>query len=127
MDFYKAKNCSFFNRFFLTDFFSQKNISIIKEGHEDSANTFDRDVEFKEEDKDVVEIIIELFEDRIRPAVAMDGGDIMFKKYDDGIVYLKMYGACEGCPSSTVTLKEGIENMLKYYVPQVKEVIALDY
>lgn len=75
-----------------------------------------------EEDDDVVKEIKELINHRIRPAVAMDGGDITFVKFEDGIVYLQMQGACSGCPSSSVTLKSGIENMLKHYVPEVEEV-----
>ena len=74
------------------------------------------------EDQEVISKIEELFEERIRPAVAMDGGDILFRKYEDGIVYLSLYGSCSGCPSANVTLKNGIENMLRYYIPEVKEV-----
>jgi Fe-S cluster biogenesis protein NfuA len=64
----------------------------------------------------------ELIEKRVRPAVAMDGGDISFEKFDKGIVYLRLSGACSGCPSSTITLKNGVENMLRHYVPEVLEV-----
>ncbi len=66
--------------------------------------------------------IKELIDKRVRPAVAMDGGDIVFDRFDQGIVYLKMRGACAGCPSSTVTLKNGVETMLRHYVPEVLEV-----
>ena len=66
--------------------------------------------------------IHEIIETRVRPAVAQDGGDIRFCSFENGIVYVKMYGACSGCPSSTQTLKSGIENMLRYYVPEVQEV-----
>lgn len=69
--------------------------------------------------------IRELLDKRIRPAVAQDGGDIVFHSFEDGIVYLKMQGACAGCPSSTATLKSGIENMLRHYVPEVQEVRAI--
>lgn len=69
--------------------------------------------------------IRELLDTRIRPAVAQDGGDIVFHSFEDGIVYLKMQGACSGCPSSTATLKSGIENMLRHYVPEVQEVRAI--
>ena len=62
----------------------------------------------------------------MRPAVAQDGGDIIYKGFEDGIVYLLMQGACAGCPSSTATLKHGIENMLKHYIPEVTEVRAID-
>ena len=68
--------------------------------------------------------IIELIDTRVRPAVAMDGGDIVFDRFEDGVVFLYMRGACSGCPSSTATLKTGIENMLKHYVPEVQEVRA---
>lgn len=66
--------------------------------------------------------IKELIDKRVRPAVAMDGGDIVFEKFDKGIVYLRMHGACSGCPSSSVTLKNGVETMLRHYVPEVLEV-----
>jgi len=66
--------------------------------------------------------IIELIEERVRPQVAMDGGDIIFDRFEQGIVYLSMRGACAGCPSSTMTLKNGIENMLRHYVPEMLEV-----
>src|SRR5579864_5009234 len=76
-----------------------------------------------EEDEDeVVQQIKELLETRVRPAVAQDGGDILFHSYEDGVVYLHMQGSCSGCPSSTATLKAGIENMLRHYVPEVQEV-----
>lgn len=76
--------------------------------------------DYKGETREVVEQIIELIDTRIRPAVAQDGGDIVFHKYDedDLIVYLSMRGACAGCPSSTLTLKSGIENLLKHYLPE---------
>lgn len=69
--------------------------------------------------------IIELIDTRVRPAVAQDGGDIVFHSYDDGIVRLEMHGACSGCPSSTLTLKQGIENMLKHYIPEIQSVEAV--
>lgn len=67
-----------------------------------------------------------LLEERVRPMVAMDGGDIVFGKFEDGIVYLHMRGACAGCPSATATLKMGIENMLRHYIPEVREVRPLE-
>lgn len=73
-------------------------------------------------DSDTVKQIKELIEQRVRPAVAQDGGDITFDSFEDGIVYLHMKGSCAGCPSSTITLKSGIENMLKHYIPEVREV-----
>lgn len=73
----------------------------------------------------VIKQIVEIINTRVRPAVAQDGGDITFDHFAEGIVYVKMQGACSGCPSSTATLKTGIENMLRYYVPEVIEVRAL--
>jgi len=75
-------------------------------------------------DADIVAQIQELLESRIRPAVANDGGDIVYRGYRDGIVHLQMQGACSGCPSSTATLKHGIEGLLKHYIPEVTEVRA---
>ena len=75
-------------------------------------------------DADVVEQIKDLIETRVRPAVANDGGDIIYRGFREGVVYLKMQGACSGCPSSTATLKQGIESLLKHYVPEVSEVRA---
>lgn len=77
------------------------------------------------EDADVVATIKELLETRVRPAVAQDGGDITFAGFRDGIVYLHMRGACSGCPSSTATLRHGIENLLKHFCPEVEEVQAV--
>ena len=79
-----------------------------------------------QDDSDIVKQIKELLNTRVRPAVAMDGGDIVYKKFEKGIVYLHMQGACSGCPSSTATLKAGIENMLKHYIPEVKEIRPID-
>ncbi|AHC73401.1 thioredoxin [Candidatus Endolissoclinum faulkneri L5] len=78
----------------------------------------------KPEDQKVVSHIKELLETRVRPAVSMDGGDIIFHRYENGVVTLTMHGACSGCPSSTATLKMGIENMLRHYIPEVQEVRA---
>lgn len=78
------------------------------------------------EDDPIIKQIKELIDTRVRPAVAQDGGDIIFKGFEGGIVSLHMQGACAGCPSSTATLKHGIENMLRYYVPEVQEVRAVD-
>ncbi|MBY0429381.1 MAG: NifU family protein [Alphaproteobacteria bacterium] len=75
-----------------------------------------------ENDSDVVKQICELIEQRVRPAVAQDGGDITFNRFEEGVVYLNLKGSCAGCPSSTATLKSGIENMLKHYIPEVIEV-----
>ena len=76
-------------------------------------------------DADIVSQIKELIDTRVRPAVANDGGDIVYRGFQQGTVYLKMQGACAGCPSSTATLKQGIEQLLKYYVPEVTEVRAV--
>jgi Fe-S cluster biogenesis protein NfuA len=74
------------------------------------------------EDGEIVDQIKELLDTRVRPAVAQDGGDITFHGFDRGVVYLHMQGACAGCPSSTITLKMGIENLLRHYIPEVTEV-----
>src|SRR5258708_4639908 len=78
-----------------------------------------------EDDSEIVTQIKDLIDTRVRPAVAQDGGDIVFQSFEDGIVYLHMQGSCSGCPSSTATLKAGIENMLKHYIPEVVEVRAV--
>ncbi len=78
-----------------------------------------------DDDDEVVRTIKELIDTRVRPAVAQDGGDIVFHGFERGVVYLHMRGACSGCPSSVVTLKNGIENLLRYYVPEVTEVRAI--
>lgn len=79
------------------------------------------DTSFDDEDGTVSQIR-KIIEEKVRPAVAQDGGDIVFHSFEDGVVFLEMKGACSGCPSSTQTLKSGIENMLRYYVPDVVEV-----
>lgn len=91
-------------------------------GSESSATTS----ESSEDDSDLVKQIRELIDTRVRPAVAMDGGDIIYKSFKDGIVQLELHGSCSGCPSSTATLKNGIENMLKHYVPEVIAVEAVN-
>jgi Fe-S cluster biogenesis protein NfuA len=78
--------------------------------------------EISEDDREIVDQIKELLDTRVRPAVASDGGDIVFRGYRDGVVRLHMQGACSGCPSSRATLKHGIENMLRHYVPEVTAV-----
>jgi Fe-S cluster biogenesis protein NfuA len=83
------------------------------------------DADDAEDDDEIVTQIKELLETRVRPAVAQDGGDIIFHRFEDGVVYLQMHGSCSGCPSSTATLKAGIENMLRHYVPEVTEVRAV--
>jgi len=73
----------------------------------------------------IVKLITDLIEERVRPNVAMDGGDILFRGYKDGIVFVSLHGACSGCPSSTITLKNGVESMLKHYVPEIKSVESI--
>jgi Fe-S cluster biogenesis protein NfuA len=80
------------------------------------------DANFDEADAETVAVIKELIETRVRPAVANDGGDITFQGFREGVVFLHMRGACSGCPSSTATLKQGIENLLRHFVPEVTEV-----
>ncbi len=96
---------------------------VILEGQDEEPNG---ETEAEDEAGGVVAKIKELLDTRVRPAVAQDGGDIIFKSFEEGVVYLVMQGACSGCPSSTATLKHGIENMLKYYVPEVTEVRAVE-
>ena len=81
-------------------------------------------VEDREEDAEIIASIKELLETRVRPAVAGDGGDIAYRGFGEGVVYLTLQGACAGCPSSTATLKHGIESLLKHYIPEVSEVRA---
>jgi Fe-S cluster biogenesis protein NfuA len=89
------------------------------------ANAADITAMAEEDEDEIVAQIKELLETRVRPAVAQDGGDIIFHDFEDGVVYLHMQGSCSGCPSSTATLKAGIENMLRHYVPEVVEVRAV--
>jgi Fe-S cluster biogenesis protein NfuA len=85
------------------------------------------ETDFEEDpaDAEIIDQIKELIETRVRPAVAQDGGDIAYKGYRDGRLYLSMHGACSGCPSSTVTLKRGIESLIRHYVPEVETVEAV--
>jgi Fe-S cluster biogenesis protein NfuA len=89
---------------------------------DDAAASSDGEEFFEAKDSDTVATIKELIEARVRPAVANDGGDITFRGFKDGIVYLDMKGACSGCPSSTATLRHGIQNLLRHYLPDVVEV-----
>jgi Fe-S cluster biogenesis protein NfuA len=96
---------------------------LLADGSAASDEAADADAEFfREEDAETVAMIKDLIETRVRPAVAADGGDITFRGFKDGIVYLNMKGACSGCPSSTATLQHGIQNLLKHFVPDVVEV-----
>ena len=92
---------------------------LIDDEHRAPADGIDVGEFFDAKDGETVDTIKDLIETRVRPAVAGDGGDITFKGYRDGIVYLTMKGACSGCPSSTATLKSGIQNLLKHFVPEV--------
>lgn len=85
-----------------------------------------KEQEDSSEDSEIVKQIKELIEVKVRPAVAMDGGDITFHSFVDGVVYLVLKGSCSGCPSSTITLKNGIENMLKHYIPEVESVEQIE-
>jgi Fe-S cluster biogenesis protein NfuA len=87
-----------------------------------SADGDASDESYAPEDAEIVKTIKELLETRVRPAVAQDGGDITFQGFRDGIVFLHMRGACSGCPSSTATLRHGIENLLRHFIPEVQEV-----
>jgi Fe-S cluster biogenesis protein NfuA len=75
---------------------------------------------------DIEKQIIEIIDTRVRPSVAMDGGDIIYQGFENGIVYLELRGACSGCPSSTITLKNGIESMLQHFIPEVQSVEAVN-
>ncbi len=99
-------------------------LPILKEGAKKQAPSSTPLEDYEGEDRETVEQIIELIDTRVRPAVAADGGDIVFHHFEPrtGVVFLSMQGACAGCPSSTYTLKAGIENMLKHYVPEVIKV-----
>ncbi|MBA3834645.1 MAG: NifU family protein, partial [Sphingomonas sp.] len=92
-----------------------------------SAAEIQVDADFEEdpEDAEIIDQIKDLIETRVRPAVAQDGGDIIYKGYKDGRLYLAMQGACQGCPSSEITLKRGIESLIRHYVPEVETVEAI--
>ena len=102
-------------------------LPVLAEGAAPAAKPATSLDEYEEEDREIVEQIIELIDTRVRPAVAADGGDIVFQHYEPrtGVVFLSLHGSCSGCPSSTMTLKAGIENMLKHYVPEVVKVEAV--
>jgi Fe-S cluster biogenesis protein NfuA len=95
---------------------------LMADGRVDGEDESEDDEFFEKADTETVGIIKDLIETRVRPAVANDGGDIVFRGFKDGIVYLHMRGACSGCPSSTATLQHGIQNLLKHFVPEVVEV-----
>ena len=102
-------------------------ISLINDFYSDGKE-FVIDENIKEENLDLSEIeakIVKILEEKIRPAVARDGGDIKFKEFKDGVVKVQLQGSCSGCPSSTMTLKQGVQNLLCHYLPEVKEVVAI--
>ena len=102
---------------FINDFYSDGKEFVI-----------DENIKEKEKKTDLDEIekkIVKILDQKIRPAVARDGGDIKFKEYKDGVVKVQLQGSCSGCPSSTMTLKQGVQNLLCHYLPEVKEVIAI--
>ena len=102
-------------------------ISLINDFYADGKE-FVIDENLKDKETDLNEIeqkIVKILEQKIRPAVARDGGDIKFKEFKDGVVKVQLQGSCSGCPSSTMTLKQGVQNLLCHYLPEVKEVIAI--
>ena len=102
-------------------------ISLINDFYADGKE-FVIDENIKEDVSDLSEIeekIVKILEQKIRPAVARDGGDIKFKEFKDGVVKVQLQGSCSGCPSSTMTLKQGVQNLLCHYLPEVKEVVAV--
>jgi Fe-S cluster biogenesis protein NfuA len=102
-------------------------ISFINDFYSD-GNEFVIDENLKEHNSNLSEIeqkIVKILDQKIRPAVARDGGDIKFKEFKDGVVKVQLQGSCSGCPSSTMTLKQGVQNLLCHYLPEVKEVVAI--
>ena len=103
-------------------------ISLINDFYSNGKEfVFDKEIdkEKKSNFADIEKKIISILDSKIRPAVAKDGGDIKFKEFKDGIVKVQLQGSCSGCPSSTMTLKQGVQNLLCHYIPEVKEVIAI--
>ena len=101
---------------FINDYYSNGNEIVIDKKNISSSKLSLSDVEKK---------IINILETKVRPAVARDGGDIKFKEFKDGVVTVSLQGSCSGCPSSTMTLKQGVQNLLCHYIPEIKEVIAI--
>jgi len=101
---------------FINDYYSNGNAIVLDKNKESSLDTNYSDIEKK---------IIKILETKVRPAVLKDGGDIKFKEFKDGIVTVNLQGSCSGCPSSTITLKQGVQNLLCHYVSEVKEVLAI--
>ena len=100
---------------FINDFYSEGKEFVIDESLEEQNSNLD----------DLEQKIVEILDEKIRPAVARDGGDIKFKEFKDGVVKVQLQGSCSGCPSSTMTLKQGVQNLLCHYLPEVKEVVAI--
>ena len=104
-------------------------ISLINEFYESGKEfVIDKNINENHPEKNLLEVekqIINILETKIKPAVARDGGDIVFKNFKDGVVTVQLQGSCSGCPSSTMTLKQGVQNLLCHYIPDVKEVIAI--
>lgn len=106
----------------LMDFFISEKPILFVDSNNDLENHGKSTDHLSQEDSDIIKQIKELIEIKVRPAVAMDGGDIIFHSFEDGVVKLLLKGSCSGCPSSTITLKNGIENMLKHYIPEIESV-----
>ncbi len=102
-------------------------ISLINDFYKSGANSvFDEKLDGKLNDlEEIEEKIVKVLDQKIRPAVAKDGGDIKFKEFKNGVVKVQLQGSCSGCPSSTMTLKQGVQNLLCHYIPEVKEVEAI--
>ncbi|MDA8985261.1 NifU family protein [Candidatus Pelagibacter sp.] len=100
---------------FINDFYSEGKEFVIDESLEEQNSNLD----------ELEQKIVKILDEKIRPAVARDGGDIKFKEFKDGVVKVQLQGSCSGCPSSTMTLKQGVQNLLCHYLPQVKEVVAI--
>ena len=103
-------------------------ISLINEFYSNGNKYVYKNLSSEDADENLDEIekkIIKILETKIRPAVARDGGDIKFKKFSDGVVEVQLQGSCSGCPSSVITLKNGVQNLLTHYIPEVKEVVAI--
>ena len=101
---------------FINEFYSEGRECVINNNQKDKSENNLKEIEKK---------IIKILESKVRPAVEKDGGDIIFKNYENGIVTVKLQGSCSGCPSSTMTLKQGVQNLLCHYIPEIKEVIAV--
>jgi Fe-S cluster biogenesis protein NfuA len=100
---------------FINDFYSEGKEFVIDESLEEQNSNLDH----------LEQKIVKILDEKIRPAVARDGGDIKFKEFKDGVVKVQLQGSCSGCPSSTMTLKQGVQNLLCHYLPEVKEVVAI--